>query len=107
MKDLQDQQSVTAGKIVKGVLVLSLKSVSAKEYSFENKSDHDKTVVIEHPLRTGWNLVETPKPVETTNALYRFEQGVGKGKSERFTVKEENVQSQTISLLPMGAQESA
>ncbi len=48
------------GKIVKGVLELTRKRVSAKEYSIENKSDHDKTLVIEHPLRAGWKLVDTP-----------------------------------------------
>ncbi len=101
--DTAKEQSVTAGKIVKGALVVTRKLVAAKEYSFENKGDHDKTVVVEHPLRTGWNLVDTPKPVETTNALYRFEQGVGAGKTERFTVHEENVQSQAMSILPMDA----
>ncbi len=106
VKDLnvQKYQSVTAGKIVNGSLVVTYKYVSAKEYSFENKGDHDKTVVIEHPLRAGWKLVETPKPVETTNALYRFEQGVGASKTERFVVREENIQSQTVGILPMATE---
>ncbi len=105
VKDLQDQQNVTTGKIVKGALILTRKAVSSKEYSFENKSDHDKTLVIEHPLRAGWGLVGTPKPVETTNALYRFQQEVGVGKTERLTVKEESVQNETVSILPMGVAE--
>ena len=99
--DLTKEQTVTATKILKGALVVTRKYVSAKEYSFENKGDHDKTVVIEHPLRAGWNLVGMPKPAETTNALHRFEQPVGAGKTERLTVREENVQSQNVSLLPM------
>ncbi len=103
VKDLRNRQSIMAGKIVKGVLTVTNKSVSAKEYSFENKGDHDKTVVIEHPLRPGWNLVETPKPVETTNTLYRFEQGVGAGKTERFTVKEESIQAQQFTLVSAAA----
>ena len=103
--DAQQEQTVTAGKIVKGALILTHKAVSSKEYSFENKSDHDRTVVIEHALRPGWNLVETPKPAETTNALYRFQQEVGAGKTERFTVKEESIQDQTVSILPMEAAE--
>ncbi len=102
VKDLQEQQSVTAGKIVKGALILTRKAVSSKEYSFENKSDHDKTMVIEHALRAGWGLVDTPKPIETTNALYRFQQEIGVGKTERFIVKEESVQNQTISILSIG-----
>ena len=102
---MQKEQTVTAGKIVKGALVLTRKAVSSKEYSFENKGDHDKTVVIEHVLRAGWGLVDTPKPVETTNALYRFQQEVGAGKTERFTVKEESIQNQSVGILPMGTAE--
>ena len=100
--DVQKQQTVTAGKIVKGALVVTRKYVAAKEYSFENKSDHDKMLIIEHPVRDGWKLVQTPKPAETTNALYRFEQGVGQGKTERFTVREENIQDQTVGIQLMG-----
>ncbi len=99
VKDLRNRQNVVSGKIVKGVLTVTNKSVSAKEYSFENKGDRDKTVVIEHPLRPGWDLVDTPKPVEITSTLYRFEQGVGAGKTERFTVKEENIQAQRFALV--------
>ena len=104
--DTTKEQTVTAGKIVKGALVVTRKYVSAKEYGFENRGDHDKTVVVEYPLRAGWNLVGTPKPAETTNALHRFEQPVGAGKTERLTVREENVQSQNVSLLPMAVGEA-
>ena len=100
--DTTKEQTVTAGRIVKGTLVLTRKSVAAREYSFENKGDHDKTVVVEHPLRAGWNLVNTSKPVETTNALYRFEQPVAAGKTERLAVREEKVEDQAIGILPMG-----
>ncbi len=100
-KDLQNQQSIQTGKIVKGVLQLTRKSVSAKEYSVENKSEHDKTLVIEHPVRESWKLVETPAPVETTDKLYRFQQALAVGKTDKFTVREENVQSQNLSLLPI------
>ena len=80
-----------AGKIVKGVLVLSLKSVSAKEYSFENKSDHDKTVVIEHPLRAGWNLVDTPKPVGNDQRALPVRAGCRRGQNGASSpCKEEN-----------------
>ena len=103
VKELEDEEKIIAGKIVKGVLEVTTKTVSAKEYSFESKADHDKTVVIEHPLRAGWKLVETPKPVETTNALYRFECAVVAGKSQKLTVTEENVDTQEISLESLGA----
>jgi hypothetical protein len=103
VKDLAHEQGVQSGKIVKGVLELTRKLASAKEYSAENKAERDKKLVVEHPLRQGWNLVDTPKPVETTEKLYRFEQSLGAGKTEKLTVKEEYIQRQQLSLLPMDA----
>ena len=41
----------------------------------------DKRLIIEHPLRQGWHLVETDKPIETTPALYRFKGKVAAGKA--------------------------
>ena len=101
VKNLENQQSIQTGKIVKGVLQVTRKAVSAKEYSVENKSDHDKTLVIEHPVRQGWKLVETLAPIETTDALYRFQQNLAAGKTDKFTVKEENIQTQTLALVPL------
>ena len=96
--NLEDKQSVQTGKIVKGVLEVTYKSVSAVEYSAENKGDDDRVLVTEHPLREGWKLVGTPAPVETTDRLYRFQQSVGPGKTVKFTVREEDVENQEIGL---------
>lgn len=99
VKELASQQTVQSGKIVKGVLLVSRKSVSAREYGAENKADHDKRLVIEHPLRPGWKLADTPKPAETTEKVYRFEESIAAGKAAKLTVKEENVISQEVALL--------
>lgn len=101
VKDLASQQAVQSGRIVKGVLQVSRKSVSAREYSAENKADRDKTLVIEHPVRAGWKLVDSPRPAEATEKVYRFEQVAPAGKSTKLTVKEENVLSQGYTLLAM------
>ncbi len=99
VKDLAAKQSIQGGKIVKGLLILTNKSINAKEFSLENKADHGKTVVVEYPLTQGWKLVDSPAPVETTDKLYRFQQPVGAGKTEKLTVKEENIQQQSYALL--------
>ncbi len=104
-KPLQDQQAIQSGKIVKGVLELTRKLVMAKEYSVENKADHDKTLVLESPVRAGWKLADTPAPAETTDKLNRFQFNVAAGKTEKFTVKEQYIQSQQIALLPTGLPE--
>ncbi len=101
VKNLENQQSIQTGKIVKGVLQVTRKSVSAKEYSVENKSDHDKTLVIEHPVREGWKLVDADAPIEVTAQLYRFQHSLAAGKTDKFTVREQNIQSQNLSLLPV------
>lgn len=99
VKELASQQTVQSGRIVKGVLFVRRKAVSAREYSVENKADHDKRVVIEHPLRAGWKLAEGLKPAETTEKVYRFEEPVAAGQSARLAVREENVFSEQVVLL--------
>jgi hypothetical protein len=92
--------TIQTGKIVKGVLHLTRKHVFTQEYVVENKADKDRTVIIEHPFRAGWKLVESPQPMETTETLYRFKDAVASGKTARLAVKEESVQSETLAVLP-------
>ncbi len=91
---------VQTGKIVKGVLFVSRKHVFSQDYQFENKSDHDKSLIVEHPLRQGWKLVDSDKPIETTESLYRFRGHVAAGKASKLTVKEELIDSEQVALLP-------
>ena len=45
--------AIQTGKIIKGVLYLTRKNLFTQEYVSENKGDHDKTLIIEHPTRGG------------------------------------------------------
>lgn len=91
--------SVVSGKIVKGVLQISHKQVFQQDYTTENKSKKDKTLIIEHPIRPGWELTSTEKPVETTDQVYRFSQPIPAGQKATFTVQQQIVTGQTIALL--------
>lgn len=93
--------SIVTGKISQGVLYITRKNVFTQTYAAENKGDKDKTLLIEHPLRQGWKLVDSPKPEEATEALYRFKQPVAAGKSASVTVKEEIVNNEGFAILPM------
>ena len=55
---------------------------------------------IEHPNRTNqqFKLVNTPKPIEETEALWRFETKVEAGKSAEFKVTEERDLTEEITL---------
>jgi hypothetical protein len=92
--------SVVSAKIVKGMLIVERKNVASQEYAADNKSSKDKQLVIEHPIRQGWKLVETQKPAETTPTLYRFKGNAVANKVTTLTVREELVNSETIAMLP-------
>jgi hypothetical protein len=92
--------AIQTGSIVKGVLHLKRKNVFQQEYLAENKGDKDKTLIVEHAIRHGWKLVDTDKPIETTETLYRFKGKVAAGKASKLTVKEEVVQGEEIAILP-------
>jgi hypothetical protein len=90
--------SVLTAKIDKGEFIISRKLVASQEYAANNKTSKDKLLVIEHPIRYGWKLVDTQKPFETTPSLYRFKGTAVANKVTVLTVKEEVVQDETIML---------
>jgi hypothetical protein len=92
--------SLLTAKIDKGVLVLDRRVVRSQEYAADNKSATDKMLVVEHPILSGFKLVDTPKPYETTPALYRFKGVAAANKVTTLTIKEEMVQSESVELLP-------
>jgi hypothetical protein len=99
-KNNKREDSIVAGKIVKGVLWVTHKNVVTQDYAAENKADKDKTLIVEHPLRgPGWKLIEPVKPLEKTDAVYRFRAPVAAGKSASIRVVEEQVAAQQISIL--------
>ena len=92
--------SILTARIVKGVLTIDRRTVASQEYLIDNKGDRDRTIVIEHPIREGWKLVDTRKPVETTADLYRFEGKAAATKVTTLTVKEEAVRGESMAILP-------
>jgi len=100
-KCLSGSAAVTTAKIVKGMLWVDTHIESTKSYALENKSDKDKAIIIEHPVRAGWTLVDTPKPLETAPTVYRFKGDAPAHKVATLTVKEESIVSQSLAMLPM------
>ncbi len=96
-----NSSSLLTGRIIKGVLELTIKQVFSQDYVAENKAEHARTLLIEHPFRPGWKLTAPAKADETTDSLYRFQGTVGAGKSSKLTVQEELTQNQQMAILPM------
>jgi hypothetical protein len=91
--------TIQTARVVRGVLHLSRKQVRQQDYTVANRADRDKTVLIEHPKHGSFELVDTPEPIETTEALYRFEDRVAGGESSKLTVTEERTYGETVAIL--------
>ena len=92
--------TITSVKAAKGIVHVVRKVREEKVYKMSNKSDTDRTLLIEHPNRTNgqFKLVETPKPVEETAAVYRFETKLPARQSAEFKVTEERDAGEDIVL---------
>jgi len=93
--------AVTTARIVKGTLFVDRHTESSKSYAIENKSDKNKTLIVEHPVRAGWTLVDTPKPIETTPSVYRFTGDAPAHKVATLTVKEQSTQTESYAIVAM------
>lgn len=86
-------------KLVRGVLEVMNKSVSTQTFQMQNKSDKAKTIIIEQPKMSGWDLVEDVKPTEKTDVLYRFERKLEPGKSDELKVSQQRMNYQRVGLI--------
>ncbi len=92
-------EEFTAARISRGLLMLNRRVTSVEQYSADNKSTKDKTLVVEHPLHPGWDLIDTQKPFETTPSLYRFKGTAAANKVTTLTVTERQTTNQNVALV--------
>ena len=78
----------------RGVLTTKLAAEETRTYTVRNVDKKAKTLIIEHPLRQGYTLLNQ-KPAEKTASAYRFEMQLAPGASQDFPVSEERVYDQT------------
>jgi hypothetical protein len=74
-----------------GMIVTRAAIVDKKTYSIRNVDARVKTLIVEHPVRSGFNLIDTPKPLETARDVYRFEIALPANGTVDFPVTEERV----------------
>lgn len=85
-------------RIVKGTLIHKHKYVDEREYVVKNKSDKQRTVLIEQPYGDEWKLLEPSEPYERAPRLSRFKVVVPASETKKQTVKLEQVTDQSIAL---------
>jgi hypothetical protein len=97
---VEQETRILTGRITRGVLHLTRRHVAVQQYLAENKSERGKTLVIEHPLRRGWELVDSPEPFESTENLHRFRHELPAGQKREFNVTEQRTIGETFAILP-------
>jgi hypothetical protein len=75
-------------QVLKGVMYLSREHRNKIKYTVRNSDTAKRQVVIEHPVREGWKLVNDNKPEETSASHYRFRVAVEPSKTNELTVEE-------------------
>ncbi|MDY3561201.1 DUF4139 domain-containing protein [Gemmata sp. JC673] len=94
------KQQITRVTAVKGIVHTVTQVTEEKTYRIANRGTTDRTVLIEHPNRTAQQvkLVDTPKPVDDTPEVLRFQAAVAAGRTATFTVKEQRDVATTVAL---------
>ena len=72
-------EDISTVKINRGTVITTWRQQRERVYNVKNRGQRAKTVIIEHPVSSGFNLVEPKEPMETARGLYRFSLPGGQG----------------------------
>ncbi len=86
-------------QISKGVLTETSTDIVERTYDIRNAAPTPRTVVLEHPVRSGWELTSETKPAETTPTTYRFRLLVPPAQTSHLHVAERHTDFQYIRLI--------
>lgn len=93
-----EPEEIVSMKIVHGALFLERKYVDITKYTVNNKRGKKRQVMIEHPARHGWDVIEPQVAPEKTMDVFRFRLWADPEKSLEFIVKERRIGQQTVGL---------
>lgn len=93
-----DNGRIVMVKALKGIVETTTKLRETKTYTIANRNDSERLVLIEHPVRNAFKLIETDKPAETASDFYRFQVKVAPGTTEKQVVTEERVINQQVDI---------
>jgi len=94
-------------KVARGVVIVTRKQEMKVTYLAKSVSPEKKTLLIEHPLRPEWTLIEPKEPAERTRSAYRFRIVLDPKAKQELTVVEEHPISQSVALTDANADQVA
>ncbi len=90
--------SIVGGRIVKGVLLVDRRMVSTRDYRIDNRGKTARTIIVEHPVRGGWQPSGDVQPFESTPSLRRYRIVVPPGQITTLHVSEESMRADRVAL---------
>jgi len=83
----------------KGAILATRKYTEEKTYNIRSHDQKKKTLIIEHPYRADWAIVEPKQTPERTRDVYRFTLPVEAGAQTKLVVRQEKQVSESAILL--------
>src|ERR1039457_1054302 len=84
----------------RGLLTTKMAAEETRTYTIRNVDQKAKTLIVEHPLRPNYTLLNQ-KPAEKTPSAYRFEIQLAAGATQEFSVSEERVFNQSYAVITL------
>ncbi len=98
-REVQRRQTISKGKINRGVFELTLLEKQTTVYRIKAAAREDRLLLIEHPRRPGWTLVgAAEKEAELTPGHYRIRHRIKRGGEDRVEVTLQRPRLKTIHL---------
>ena len=98
---------VTRVVINRGVLTHMSQVHEKKTYTFRNEDTSGRAVIVEHPVRAGYDLTGAAKPVETTAGWMRFRVQVDSKQTATLVVEESRPIAVTYELTNLNSDQIA
>ncbi len=87
-------------RATRGSLIIKTGIEETTTYTIKNIDNRAKTLIIEHPLRSEYKLLNQ-KPVEVTGSMQRFSVALKPASTETFVVKEDFMHDEYVSVSSM------
>ncbi len=93
-----EHQRVTRARISGGVMIQEHEMRERKTYTLRNEDTSARAVIVEHPVRSGYDLRSEARPAETTSDWMRFRVTVPAKQTVALTVEEARPVENTVQI---------
>ncbi|MBK9120604.1 MAG: hypothetical protein IPM18_13545 [Phycisphaerales bacterium] len=98
VEDQPVPEQLVSLRIAKGTLIRTLRYAATRKYTARNRGERPRTLVLEHPNRTEWELVEPKEPYERTRDVLRFKLDIPADGTMTQVVRQERTAENTVYL---------